>query len=199
MSSKNERPNKELVVLVLAAGSSSRLGQPKQLVKWKGRTLLENSIAAAQSVSEKIHVVLGASADQILSSIAHLDCEHHIFNNWKEGMGASLSFGVGQILKLTPDRILILVCDQVHISSDLLLELVQTHQTSGYSITACKYGDSFGVPAIFNQETFPELLRIKGDRGARRIVQDNIDRVGFVDFSKGEVDVDTTTDLKLIE
>lgn len=197
MSSKNEKPNKDLAVLILAAGSSSRLGQPKQLVKWKGKTLLENTIAAAQAISENVNVVLGANQDKIVSSIEHLDCESLIFNNWKEGMGASLSFGIGEVLKANPSlsQILILVCDQVHVSEDLLIKLSNTHQVSDYSITACRYGGLFGVPAIFSEGTFSELLELTGDRGAKKIIQNNRERVGYIDFPEGDVDVDTVDDL----
>lgn len=189
-----------LAVLILAAGESKRLGTPKQLLKFHSYTLLEHAVQNARAVSEKIFVVLGAHAECIEKKTALSDCQIVTNANWQNGMGSSLAAGVQSITHKIPDckNILVLLTDQPKVSRGLLNSLVDAHHQESNLITACNYGPTFGVPAVFNQQLFGELLSLKGDRGAKSVIKSNFDKTGFIDFPAGYIDIDTPDDLKLL-
>jgi molybdenum cofactor cytidylyltransferase len=189
-------PNKRLAVLIVAAGSSSRLGQPKQLVKWKNKTLLEHSIDCAKSVSDHVYVVLGANSDQITSKISFDHFLH--FPHWQTGMGSSIAFGLSNILTDQPhiDSAIIMVCDQPYVTPGILRQLCEQHSSSENLITACTYAGIIGVPAIFSKQTFPELLSLNGDKGAKVIVSKYQNQTGLFAFPEGLKDIDTPQDLQ---
>ena len=181
----------------MAAGSSSRLGQPKQLLPFQGYTLVEYSFQTAQNLSDNCFVVIGANIKEIQSQVNI--ASKHVFQhlNWKDGMGSSIAFGLQNILTNQPDleNILLLLCDQPFITPKLLLELKDSHFNSNKSITASSYGDSFGVPAIFSRKHFEELLELVGNKGAKKIISGHKEQTQFVKFPKGNIDIDTIDDL----
>jgi len=192
---KNE--NNNLAILILAAGSSIRLGQPKQLVPFQGKPLLQNVIDLSISICPKVTVVLGANHALIQSKIDFDKIEVLFFDNWPEGIGASIAFGVEQVLasNAKTEQILILLCDQIHVSKSLLDQLTVAHHRSNQLITACSYGDTFGVPAIFEKSTFSELLKLRASQGAKTVIKNYIKKAHFVEFPDGTVDIDTPDDL----
>ncbi len=194
MSLKSEKQSNSLAVLILAAGSSSRLGSPKQLVPWQGMTLIEHTISVGKSVSEHIFVVLGAHADEIQPLVRGVHVLH--FSDWARGMGASISFAVSIIENTFPHitHLLIMVCDQPYVSRELVQTIVKMHWSSDQPITASVYGEIVGVPALFDRSVFAELKALTGDMGARRIIA-KYPQVTRVDFPKGAFDIDTETDL----
>ncbi len=193
-------PINQLSALILAAGSSSRLGQPKQLLSYQGSTLISNAIRNALNINVDCTVVLGAHNEIIQKEMEHTPVSVSINTNWEEGIGNSLAFGMKQLLIEQPnlENILILLCDQIHITSHLLLKIKEAHFDSNNLITACKYGNSYGVPAIFNKALFPELLSLESDRGAKRIIAKHLERTTFIDFGKGNIDIDSEEDLKYL-
>ena len=184
-------------VVILAAGSSSRLGQPKQLIKFKNKSILQNIIDHSQvfSFNDKV-LILGAYAEDINKNINTGEFNVFINDEWEEGIASSIRSGVRCSLELDPDleHILFLLSDQPFVTSELIQELLDTHIKQGKRITACKYNDEVGVPAIFRKPVFDELSMLRGDRGAKVLVKKNYDNVAFVPFDLGSVDVDHPED-----
>jgi molybdenum cofactor cytidylyltransferase len=183
-------------ILIVAAGKSSRLGKPKQLIPWQNTTLLGHAINCAKHVSNSRLVVLGANFGAIRPTISTEQVVE--FPNWEKGMGAGISFGLRHLLDSDPtlESVLITVCDQPYVTTDLLQDIIRAHKQGNNQITACEYGGSFGVPALFSKSLFPDLLSLDGDRGAKSIIvkyQKNLNRVKF---PEGVVDIDQPEDLQ---
>ena len=191
-----------IAVLILAAGSSKRLGKPKQLVKFKNKTLLQHSIDVSEALdlSEKI-IVLGANEDKILNEV---DLKNHkllINKNWQEGMSTSLKKGLEEIRNWHPTikHVLVLLSDQPFISELVLQDLIDKHLTANCLATFSQYQEIPGVPAIFSSEIFPDLMRIEGDRGARDLIKNGLTNYQLLPFEKGIVDIDTEKDLQFLK
>ncbi|MFV8281283.1 nucleotidyltransferase family protein [Christiangramia marina] len=191
-----------IAVLILAAGSSKRLGKPKQLVKFKNKTLLQHSIDVSEALdlSEKI-IVLGANEEKILNEV---DLKNHkllINSNWQKGMSTSLKKGLEEIRNLHPtiEHVLVLLSDQPFISELVLQELIDKHLTANCLASFSQYQEIPGVPAIFSREIFPDLMRIEGDRGARDLIKNGFTNYQLVSFEKGIVDIDTEKDLQFLK
>ena len=184
-------------IVILAAGSSSRLGKPKQLLQHNNKNLLQHTInAAVNSDADPIIVVLGANADEISKEIDRSNINVIMNTEWEEGMASSVRNGLNEVLFFSPstDAVIFMVCDQPHISSPLLNELVTTHKETGKAIVTCNYGEAIGPPALFHRSLFKELMQLKGDVGARNIIQQHQDEVATVLFPKGQIDIDTKED-----
>jgi molybdenum cofactor cytidylyltransferase len=185
--------------VILAAGASSRLGQAKQLLAIGGEPLLRRAVRiAGEAGCQPIIVVLGFEADRMRSA---LDCFRVIVavnEDWRAGMGSSMRRGVETAVRISPppEAILLMVCDQIRLSADVLRQLLRLRGLANYAITAARYGGRLGVPAVFSSIFFPDLLDVREDRGARGILERNAARVGVVDFLEGELDLDTPDDLE---
>jgi molybdenum cofactor cytidylyltransferase len=184
-------------IVILAAGESARMGEPKQLLAYRGKTLLRHSLDAALSVPDApVVVVLGANADLIHGQI---DAARVIITqneDWREGMGGSLSVGLKALLA-QHDHLtaaLFLVCDQPLLSADLLKLLIAKHEETGREIVAAEYDGALAVPALFGRSLFPELLALKGASGARKVIQTHRSLAIGVPFPGGEFDIDTPSD-----
>ncbi|MDY7020771.1 MAG: nucleotidyltransferase family protein [Cyanobacteriota bacterium] len=188
-------------IIVLAAGSSSRMGQPKQLLPYKGRNLLHHTLEIAIASGEQpIVVVLGANFQQIQSEIESFPVYPIYNSDWQAGMGVSIQTGIKTILKIdqTLSAVIILLCDQPLISVELIHQMTaafnQFQQFPQKRIVACQYGETLGVPALFDRSLFPELIRLSGNKGAKKIIQTYINEVTAVHFSSGLIDIDTPQD-----
>ena len=194
---------KKIGIILLAAGESSRLGRPKQLLSYNGKTLLQHSLQIAQaSTACLIVVVIGAHASTVQNEIGLVDNIHVVENpNWKEGMASSIHCGIETFKKVAADLegLILMVCDQPFVTAQLLNELKTAHQTTGKTIVACSYGDTFGPPVFFHRSLFDEVLQLKGDVGARSIVRKHTNDVEVIPFPKGTYDVDTEADYERLK
>jgi molybdenum cofactor cytidylyltransferase len=184
--------------IILAAGASTRLGQPKQLVAVDGETLLHRTTRLAlQAGCLPVVVVLGRDAATLAGEVEGLGASIVINDEWQTGMGSSLRHGLKAVLAAKPHqpRAMILVCDQPKLDASVLRDLLTTHTAKAALIAASRYQGTNGVPAIFSRELFAELLELTGDQGARRIMQLHLEEVASVDFPGGEFDLDTPQDL----
>lgn len=181
-------PKNELGILILAAGSSTRMGQPKQLLPWKNTTLLGNTIETAKALTKNILVVLGAHAELIEEKIPK-DVNRIINIGWNSGMGTSIALGVQQLERaLHPERILILLVDQPLIDSDYLKEMISRAEAP---IVATAYGKKIGVPVIFEKSYFEALKDLGADYGARYLLKKYRDSILVLNAAGKEVDLDT--------
>lgn len=196
------RKRSNIAVLILAAGSSKRLGKPKQLVKFKNKTLLQHSIDVSENLnlSERI-IVLGANSKKILNEVELKNHKILINSNWQEGMSTSLKKGLEEIQNLHPaiENVLVLLSDQPFISESFLKKFINKHFTANCLATFSEYREIPGVPAIFSSKIFPDLMKIEGDRGARDLIKNGLANYQLVPFEKGIVDIDTEKDLELLE
>lgn len=183
-------------ILLLAAGASSRMGQPKMFLDYKGKSLLQHAVQAATATSPHCFVVAGALAWEIAIELRDdpVRVVHH--TGWEAGIGSSIAIGVTSILKskLTPQNILITVCDQPFIDQALLQQLIDKKEQTGKGIIACAYEDTLGTPVLFDQAYFQALQAFTGQQGAKKILQEYPDAVETVPFANGAFDIDTPED-----
>ncbi len=194
-----------LPTILLAAGASTRLGQPKQLLQltaFGGETLLDHAVAVARaSGAAPIFVVLGAHAEKIILECELLDCILVRNEEWAEGMASSLRAGIAAVLENAPaaSGAMVLVCDQPGLSVEHLGNLLDAHQADTDRIAASRYAGRTGVPVIFPRRLFPALLALQGDHGARALLQQAGTTVHAIDFPGGELDLDSPEDLQRLQ
>ena len=190
-------PIHSIGVVILAAGQSSRLGKPKQLLTLNGLTVLEKAASAALDLnSSPVLVVLGAYADDIKSNVKLQGVDIVVNEGWNEGMASSLRIGIEYMQQnhAHVDGILFLVCDQPYLHSALLKDLVSLQKEKDLPIAASSYGGKIGTPALFHQSTFSSLMLLKGDTGARKLLDERMNDVAVLHFEKGVYDIDTVED-----
>ncbi|SEH47748.1 nucleotidyltransferase family protein [Chryseobacterium culicis] len=185
-------------IILLAAGGSSRMGSPKQLLLFEGKTLLEKIIDISLNVFEKenIILVLGSEHEKIESSIQGKNISICINTNWKSGMASSINLGLKTLLlKFSEmEKCFISVCDQPYLNSDVFVEMINIFKTSKKEIAVAKYAETLGVPALFSKKYFEELIQLQGEQGAKKIILQNSDDVAVFEFEKGAIDIDTPSD-----
>ncbi|GAA3753199.1 nucleotidyltransferase family protein [Terriglobus aquaticus] len=186
---------RHLGALILAAGASTRLGQPKQMVRWNGETLVERAVRIAREAgAETVLVVLGAHHEQIFPILQPYQPELRILLNqrWAEGMGTSIALGAAVAERHSVDDLLVLTCDQVAVTAQHLRDLVAASHRE--HVVASTYAGRRGVPALFPEFSFHALQRLSGDRGARDLLQH--EDVVHLPLPGGELDIDTPEDLE---
>ncbi len=185
-------------VVILAAGASRRMGEPKQLVPLAGKPLLVRTAEAAlASAAWPVVVVLGAHAEQIRPSLARLPVLVAENPAWSEGMAASIRTGITTLQQFSRhlDAAVLALCDQPAFSADTIAALVAARQATGRSIVAAQYAGRRGAPALFTREHFATLAALTGEEGARALLNDPGDRVAAVDLPPLAVDLDTPADV----
>jgi molybdenum cofactor cytidylyltransferase len=198
---KIEHSNDDESIIILAAGSSSRLGQSKQMVEIDGvPLLLKSTLAALDANYSHVMVVLGSNADMHKKTIAHLRVEIITHDDWEKGMGSSLKTGLTHVLKSRPGTkaVVVMVCDQPLLTSVHLTSLRDVYKKTSAKIVASRYKNITGVPALFDRILFPELLEITDTQGAKVIIERSGSSVNAIDWAEGQLDIDTPEDLKLI-
>lgn len=180
--------------IVLAAGESARMGEPKQLLRFRGEPLVRLAAAAALEHCARVTVVTGAIHRPIVDALAGLPVEVVRNENWREGIASSIRAGVGSV---RPDVAACLVCltDQPRIGAAEIRKLAERWRTSPRSIVAAGYAGTIGVPAIFPADYFERLSDLSGDRGARSLIGGAKDVI-VVDLPEAAVDLDTPEDVR---
>ena len=183
--------------MVLAAGESKRLDYyPKQLLKFKGKTLIRHAAQnAVQTEAVLICVVLGANAEQIKAEIEDLPVEIVVNESWADGMGSSLKTGLNKLLEINPrlEAVCVMLCDQPLVNCD---RLIKAFQTNSLPIAASEYQNTLGVPAVFAASLFDELLQLKPDEGAKKVILKHLASVNRVTVPEAAYDIDTKEDFE---
>lgn len=185
--------------IVLAAGSSSRMGQSKQLISIAGETLLQKTLNAAVQVGcPKILVVTGANREVIQSTLKSTVAEFVHNPEWENGMGSSLKCGLNFVMSHFPqaEAVLFLVCDQPLLNAEHLKKIVEEFKITKSPIVASFYSGKNGVPVLFHKSLFHRLLAIDDHHGAKKIIAQYPTLVKSIDFPNGAVDLDTPEDLQ---
>jgi molybdenum cofactor cytidylyltransferase len=177
-----------IAAVVLAAGASSRLGSPKQLAVLRAETLLERAVRVAREAECWPVVVLGASADLILERCSLDGVQVVVNEDWASGMGSSIGCGVRAVGDA--DGVVVMTCDMPAVSSAHLRALIDCGE-----VAASGYAGRRGVPAYFPAAFFPELIKLRGDAGAKELLQ----QARVVELVGGELDVDTAEELQMVQ
>lgn len=188
--------NSNIHVLVLAAGASTRLGQPKQLVRLGGRSALQIVLATATALAgNAVTVVVGAHANDLTYLLSHTPASSIVNRQWEEGIASSLRCGLAAV-PAAADAVLVMLGDQVCVTGDDLKRLATAWREQESCIASATYERHVGVPAIFPRAFFGELAELRGDEGARRILLRNPDRLVRVPMPNAAFDLDTPADLQ---
>lgn len=184
-------------IIILAAGSSSRLGRPKQLLLYKGSTLLSRIVKESVLFADRAVVVVTGSYNMEVEA-AIQDKNVLICNNlkWKEGMASSIRKGLKHLLVFHPElkSCIITVCDQPYIENSVFFELEALQIATEKGIIACGYAENFGVPVLFTKQYFKDLLLLEGQQGARKLLKQYKEDLAILPFENGIIDIDTIED-----
>lgn len=187
---------KRIATLILAAGSSTRMGSVKQLLPLKGATLLGAVIEKVQaSETDEIFCVLGANNSEIKASIEGYKIEIIINPYYETGLSSSIVAGINNLIPKNFDAVLITLGDQPLIHTEYFGRLINTFKKTPENIIATEYNDSLGVPVIIPKLYFKNLLRLKGDKGAKEFLNSHSEIIKSFK-SDSLFDVDTKEDYK---
>ena len=187
-----ESPN--IAILILAAGASTRMGSPKQLLPWGESTLLEHTInQAEQSEIDNIYIVLGANHEKISTKIKISNSTIIISDRWQLGLGSSLSSGIKYLQGSNNnyDGVLVMLADQPEVDAKYLNSMIKKLTARTGQIIATAYDSQIGVPAIFDQKYFAALSVLEGDKGAKKIIGENLVDVTTLSPKTSFIDIDT--------
>jgi molybdenum cofactor cytidylyltransferase len=191
----------KVAALILAAGESSRFGRPKQLIEFRGKTLIRRAVdAGIEAKCAPIVVVAGSAREKIEEELRSSEAEVVENKKWKQGIGTSIRAGVAHLMsRENPDGIVLLTCDQPFVDAAVVHGLIQLHQQSGKPIVASSYANTLGVPALFARTYFDHLLALKDDTGAKSIIARNPRDVALFSFPEGNIDIDSPEDWENLE
>jgi molybdenum cofactor cytidylyltransferase len=184
-------------IILLAAGSSSRLGRAKQLIEFQGETLIQRAIEEAKkSKANCLVLVLGSNPELIQTGFDTSSTPFIVNPDWQHGMSSSMQAGLRFLMeKEDVDQVVLMLCDQPFVDASLLDQLITAKETSGKGIVAAAYSNTLGVPALLEERYFDELLQLTGSDGAKKVIFKHQSEVQALDFPLGAVDLDTEEDV----
>ena len=192
-----------VAAIVLAAGASRRLGQPKQLLMHGGETMIERAIRLANEAgAAPVITVLGAFHELIREAVQLSNFTPVINNAWNQGISTSIQAGLAALLDGDPQTpgALILACDQPRLSAEHLRAMLEAFcAEAAPAIVASSYQGVLGIPAVFPREVFAELCALRGDKGARSLLMQPPCPLVALPFSGGEIDIDLPADMTHLE
>lgn len=185
--------NASTSIIILAAGNSSRLGLPKQLLRYKDKSLLRRIVESALEVrASEVIAVLGFSSDRMQHDFEGLPVRTVLNREWPEGIASSIRAGMNAVHPQS-EAALISLCDQPAVTPELLSRLISLCSREK-PIAATEYNRILGVPACFDRSIFPELLLLQGDTGAKKVIARDKTRVAAYPFPRAAMDLDTLED-----
>ena len=186
-------------LILLAAGKSRRMGSPKQLLSYKGSSLIRHATKETiASICNPTVVVLGANSDRITREIKDLSVHIAYNTKWQQGMSASIAVGINTLLemKLDFDAVIMALADQPLITFQVYDRLVRSYYQNKVKAVASNYSDTIGVPALFDRTLLPKLLNMKHQGGAKQLLNKYSDRAFNLDLPEAAIDIDTPADYK---
>jgi molybdenum cofactor cytidylyltransferase len=189
---------KKIGAVILAAGGSTRFGQPKQLIPFRGKSLVCRIIdAACEAGCSPVVIVTNSEDKNIHRELDRFGVVIVQNRQWSRGIGSSIRCGIDALTN-APDvgGCVLLVCDQPAVDACVIQRLIALRETTGKPIVASSYADTLGVPALFGRSVFQELLSVGDKAGAKSVVLRNRERVASLSFPEGQIDIDTWEDWK---
>jgi molybdenum cofactor cytidylyltransferase len=186
-----------VTAIVLAAGMSRRMGQPKQILRWQKKTLLQHSLDNVRaSRVGNILVVLGAAAEEVRSQIATNGLKLVINPDYQQGMGTSLRAGTAA---LGPDvkAAFVVLADQPLVRTATLDRMIACHEASAPQVLIPLYRGFRGNPVLIDRSLFPELLNLSGDVGCRGVFGRHTQGIQKIEVDDPGIllDIDSADDL----
>ncbi|WP_338877205.1 nucleotidyltransferase family protein [Spirosoma sp. SC4-14] len=175
-------------------------GEPKQLLQYKGQSLIRRITETGLALQTgPVVVVLGANREQIVPELSGLPITLVDNPAWQTGLASSLKSGLAAlyITHKNIDAVLILLTDQPLVSVGLLAYMLETYTQSNKGIVACRYDDQLGVPALFSRNYIEQMLQLEGDKGAKWIIIKHKQDCAEVPFEAGAIDLDSKRDVAL--
>lgn len=187
---------KNIAAVILAAGESSRFGQTKQLIEFRGKTFIENVIETALAAAlSPITVVLGAHAEKIKAVLNNYQGLIEVIENpdWQIGQSSSIRVAIDSVQNRCQAAIFFL-SDQPQIPSELILSLIKQYVISVQPIVAPFVGERRGNPVLFDKICFDRLKQLNGNQGGRELFSEyGLSALQWNDSSI-LLDVDSQTD-----
>ncbi|MDZ4719304.1 MAG: molybdenum cofactor cytidylyltransferase [Roseiflexaceae bacterium] len=179
--------------IILAAGSSARMGHPKQLLDWAGRPLVRVAAEYALATSlNDIIVVTGAAHVAVISALSGLPLRFVHNPQYANGQSTSLRIGIAALPGET-DAAMIMLGDQPFVTPEIIEQLIQHWRATNAVIVAPRYQGQRGNPVLFSQSVFAELSAVTGDQGARTLLAARAAEIAIVDIDDQRplIDIDT--------
>ena len=189
--------NKSIGMIVLAAGESRRMREPKQFLRFEGKTLLRRAAeTAVQTIFRPVVVVLGANFERAAAEIEDLPLEIVFNEKWRRGLSSSIKKGLENLLKIAPatTAVVIALADQPLINANHLNLFAERFEKSKNPVVAAQYNQTRGVPALFAREVFADLGALSGDKGAKPLIEKYRQTLAVVDLPEAAFDIDTPFD-----
>ena len=180
--------------LLIAAGESKRMGESKQLLKWKNHTLIEHQIKNLLDTNQDVWVILGAHSELIIPVINNYPINIILYKNWEMGMGATIAHGIKKMIKKSPkiNGVLISLVDMPLISTLHLNKLIKVFLKCKNKIVVSKSKEEYlSAPILFPSIYFNDLEQLKGDKGAKKIIKKNSNNLEIVNGYDLLIDIDT--------
>jgi CTP:molybdopterin cytidylyltransferase MocA len=184
----------------LAAGGSRRFGSPKQLADLEGVPLLQHAVDAMRGVAaiDAIRVVLGAHALEVRDAVDLGDAEPVVCDGWREGMAASLRCGVAALEGA--DWVVVTLGDQPRVGADVIAAVVERAKGArpGTAAVRALYDGTPGHPVALGRDLQEQVGELRGDVGARVLLDQSVVRTIEVGRLASPADVDTPDELEAL-
>lgn len=192
-------PDAGVAILVLAAGGSARMGRPKQLLAYAGKSLVRHVAETAMAVGEgPVVVVVGAAAGEVGAQMRDLPVQIVQNEEWERGIGSSIRAGMSALVTGPPQptAVVILLGDQPLVTAGTIRRLIDEQARTGKPVCAAAFDGTIGPPVLVTRPLFPQLLALPDGRGAKHIWATHPDQVHAVPCPEAATDLDTPADYR---
>ncbi|HEX2750961.1 MAG TPA: nucleotidyltransferase family protein [Verrucomicrobiales bacterium] len=182
--------------IVLAAGGSTRLGEPKQLLELGNGTLVHAAVrAAVEGGCDTVCVVTGHARAAVENAVAGPGPLFAHNDEWRRGMGSSIRLGLEAVKPA--DAVVLLACDQPAVDAGVIRSLITLYDQTGRAIAASAYSGTLGIPALFDRSCFDALQSLPDNCGAKAVILAHPEKVAPFEFPRGALDIDSPEDLRV--
>jgi molybdenum cofactor cytidylyltransferase len=183
----------EIGLVIMAAGDSSRLGFPKQLLEINGQSFLKHTVEVALEMNSPIVVVLGYNYERHLKEINDINVDHTFNLNWHKGIGSSIKSGFQRLFSQNTNLggVILMACDQPFVSKDIIIKLTKALD-EGHNLASSVYNNSYGFPLIIGRKYFKEIVNLHDDEDLSPII--SVFGSYSIQFPNGKYDIDTEED-----